>query len=62
MSLITKFLKKFEIFEWITKCQNPWEDIKSQYVQAPILISPNWELEFYVHTYASQLAIGAILT
>jgi hypothetical protein len=25
------------------------------------LISPNWELEFHVHTYASRLAIGAIL-
>jgi len=60
MSPITKFLKKFEIFEWITKCQNVWEDIKNQYVQAPILISPNWELEFYVHSYASHLTIGVI--
>jgi hypothetical protein len=25
------------------------------------LISPNWQLEFHVHTYASQLAVGAIL-
>jgi hypothetical protein len=25
------------------------------------LINPNWELEFHVHTCASQLAIGAIL-
>jgi hypothetical protein len=25
------------------------------------LISPNWELEFHVHTCASQLAIGTIL-
>ncbi len=53
LSPITKFFKKCEIFEWITKYQNVWEDIKNQYVQAPILISPNWELEFYVHTNAS---------
>jgi len=53
MSPITWLLKKIEVFEWIEKCQNVWEDIKNQYVQAPILISPNWELEFHVHTYAS---------
>ncbi len=53
MSQITKLLKKIEVFEWIEECQNAWEDIKNQYVQAPIFISPNWELEFHVHTYAS---------
>jgi hypothetical protein len=26
-----------------------------------ILISPNWQIEFHVHTYASLLAIGAML-
>jgi len=28
-------------------------------MEAPILIPPNWQLEFHVHTYASLLAIGA---
>jgi hypothetical protein len=37
MSLITKLLKNFEIFE----CQNEWEEIKNRYVQAPIMINPN---------------------
>jgi hypothetical protein len=31
-------------------------------MQASIFISLNWELEFHVHTYAFQLAVGAILT
>jgi hypothetical protein len=61
MSPITKLLKKFEVFEWIEKCQNAWEEIKNQYIQTPILISPNWELEFHVHMDASQLVVGAIL-
>jgi len=61
MSLITKLLKKFEIFEWTIECQNAWEEINNWYVQAPMLISPNWELEFHVHIDASQLAIRAIL-
>jgi hypothetical protein len=53
MSPITKLLKKFEVFEWTTKCQNAWEEIQTWYVQAPILISPNWALEFHVHVNAS---------
>jgi len=34
---------------------------KNQYVQAFISISPNWELEFHVHTYASHLVVITIL-
>ncbi len=30
-------------------------------MEAPILISPNWEKEFHVHTNASNMAIGAML-
>jgi hypothetical protein len=53
MSLITKLFKKFEVFEWTTKYQNVWEEIKNQCVQAPILINLNWELESHVHIDAS---------
>jgi hypothetical protein len=61
MSPIIKLLKKFKVFEWIKKCQNVWEEIKNQYIQTPYLISPNWELEFHVHTYTFQLTVGTIL-
>ncbi len=44
MSPITKLFKKFEIFEWTIRCENAWEEINNQYVQALILINPNWEL------------------
>jgi hypothetical protein len=30
-------------------------------MEAPILIPPNWQLEFHVHTYASMLVVGAML-
>jgi len=53
MSPITKLLKNSKVFKWSEKCQNAWEDIKNSYVQALILINPNWKLEFHVHTYAS---------
>ncbi len=61
MARINKLFKKIEIFEWTAKCQTTQEDIKNWYIQAPILISPNGELEFHVHTNASQLVVGAIL-
>jgi hypothetical protein len=61
MALITKLLRKAKVFEWTSECQTTWEDINNWYIQALILITPNLELEFHVHTYASQLAIGAIL-
>jgi hypothetical protein len=38
---ITKLLRKGEVFEWTTKYQTAWEDIKNQYIQAHILINPN---------------------
>jgi hypothetical protein len=53
MALITKLFRKAKVFEWTDKCQIAWEDIKNQYIEAPILINPNWELEFHVHTYVS---------
>ncbi len=42
MAPITKLFKKIEVFEWTIECQIAWEDIKiNQYIQSPILISPN---------------------
>jgi hypothetical protein len=42
------------------ECQmsKKWEAIKQRYLDAPILITIKWEMEFHVHTYASNLAIG----
>jgi hypothetical protein len=36
--------------------------IKHKYIEALILISPNWQVEFHVHTYASLLVMGAMLS
>jgi hypothetical protein len=32
MSPITKLFKKSEVFEWIEKCKNAWEEIKKWYI------------------------------
>jgi hypothetical protein len=29
MALITKLVRKIEMFEWTIKCQTTWEDIKN---------------------------------
>jgi hypothetical protein len=62
MAPIIELLKKIKVFEWIAKCQTIWEDINNWYIQVPILINPKWELEFHLHTSASQLIIGEMLT
>ncbi len=32
-----------------------WEAIKQKYLDTLILIAPKWDMEFYIHTYASNL-------
>jgi hypothetical protein len=61
MAPITKLMQKLEEFIWTQKCQEAWETIKHKYMEVPILIAPNWEKEFHVHTDAFNLAIGAML-
>jgi hypothetical protein len=36
--------------------------IKQKYIEASILISPNWQVKFHVHANASLLAIRAMLS
>jgi hypothetical protein len=45
----------------MVECWTTWEETKNRYIQAPIFISPKWELEFHVHTDASQLVVREIL-
>jgi hypothetical protein len=61
MALITKLTKKIETFLLTEECQKAWEFIKHKYIEASILISPNWWVEFHVHTNASMLIMGVIL-
>ncbi len=61
MAPITKLMRKIKPFIQTTKCQETWDQIKEIYMEAPILIPPNWQLEFHVHTNASLLAVGTML-
>ncbi len=48
-------------FVWSDICQANWEEIMHRYIDAPIWISPNWKVEFHVHTDAFHLTIKTIL-
>jgi hypothetical protein len=61
MAPITKIMQKSEEFIWTQECQDAWETIKQKYVDALILIAPNWERKFYVHMNASNLVVGVML-
>jgi mevalonate kinase len=39
-----------------------WELIKQKYIEASILISLNWQVEFHVHTNASLLDVGVMMS
>jgi hypothetical protein len=58
---LEKLLKKFEEFWWTTECDKAFDTLKENLSTAPILIYPNWEIEFCVHVDASSVVLGAIL-
>jgi hypothetical protein len=57
-----KMTRVTKIFFSTEECQKPWELIKQKYIEALILISPNWQVEFHVHTNASLLVVGGMLS
>ena len=54
-------LKKGEKYIWTKSCQEAVEKVKKRLTTTPILITPNWTMEFHVHYDASNIAIGAVL-
>jgi hypothetical protein len=62
MALITKLIRKTKTIFWTKECQKAWELIKHKYIEASILISLNWQVEFHVHINASLLTVGAMVS
>jgi hypothetical protein len=61
MAPITKLMRKIKPFILTTQCQEAWVQIKQKYMETTILIPPNLQLEFHVHTNALLLEVGAML-
>ena len=54
-------LKKGEKYIWTKSCQEAFGEVKKKLTITPILITPNWTIDFHVHYDASNIAIGAVL-
>jgi hypothetical protein len=54
-------MKKSEAFQWTTECDKVFDILKEKLNTTPILVYPNWEVEFHIHVDASGIALGAIL-
>jgi hypothetical protein len=58
---LEKLLKKSELFQWTPECDKSFNILKEKLIIAPILIFPNWEIEFHVHVDASGISLVDIL-
>jgi hypothetical protein len=56
-----ELLRKIKVFVWTIECQEMWKAIKQKYMDALVLVAPKWDMEFHVHTNASNLAVRAMM-
>ena len=59
---LNELLKKDRKFEWTTKCQWAFEDLKTCFTSEPILMLPDQTKPFQIECDASKYASGAVLT
>ncbi|WJX91525.1 hypothetical protein P8452_73291 [Trifolium repens] len=58
---LSNLLNKDKSFNFDNACLLAFEELKKQLVTAPIIIAPDWTLEFELMCDASNYAVGAVL-
>lgn len=58
---MTQLLMKDAPFDFSQECKDAFDLLKKELTQAPIMITPNWELPFEIMCDASDFAVGAVL-
>eukprot|EP00253_Pinus_taeda_P009104 PITA_09104 len=50
------------VYRWNNEAKKPFQQIKEAITEAPALVSPNFDKEFLLYTFASDVSYTAILT
>ncbi|GJR91871.1 reverse transcriptase domain-containing protein [Tanacetum coccineum] len=58
---MTHLLEKETPFIFSTECREAFETLKKKLTEAPILVTPDWDLPFEIMCDASDFAVGAVL-
>lgn len=59
---LTILTGKNKQFKWTTQADMAFKELRSRFLQAPVLLHPNFEKPFRVETDASDMATGGILS
>jgi len=62
MAPMEQLLKKDTTYCWNDDCKKSPEILKEKMASAPILVFPNWDIEFHVHVDASCIMLVTVLT
>ena len=58
---ITNMLKKDHETKWTVEAKKSFKNIKQAISKAPMLVSPDFDIDFLVFSYASKHTIAAVL-
>nr|GEX17074.1 hypothetical protein [Tanacetum cinerariifolium] len=58
---MTRLLEKDTPFFFSKECIEAFQTLKKKLIEAPILVTPDWDLPFELMCYASDFAIGVVL-
>lgn len=62
MRPIQLMMNKDVMYRWSDEAKRSFQRIKEAIVEAPTLVSPNFDKEFLLYTFASDVSYAAILT
>ena len=58
---LTRLTRKTEKFEWTTKCEESFQELKRRLITAPVLTLPDASGEFVIYSDASHKGLGCVL-
>ncbi|XP_019416042.1 PREDICTED: uncharacterized protein LOC109327378 [Lupinus angustifolius] len=58
---LSNLLNKDTVFHFDIECANAFETLKQKLISAPVIVAPDWHLDFELMCDASDYAVGAVL-